>query len=85
MGTLGGFHVFPPASEVEVRAAEERLGFPLPFLLKELYLKVGYGRELIFGSCWFEAWLEDWMASIYGAESITIAEQSANGPDTYGG
>jgi hypothetical protein len=35
--------VAAPATEAEVRAAEEALGFPLPPLLRQLYLEVGNG------------------------------------------
>jgi hypothetical protein len=34
---------FPPATEAEVQAAEQMLGFGLPPLLRELYLHVGNG------------------------------------------
>ncbi|NLG71541.1 MAG: SMI1/KNR4 family protein [Chloroflexi bacterium] len=43
MGTFGGFRVFPVAAEAEIQKAEQQLGFPLPRLLRELYLKVGNG------------------------------------------
>src|SRR5438132_5407724 len=35
--------VFPPASEEQVQITEERLGFPLPALLRALYTRVANG------------------------------------------
>lgn len=35
--------VFPPATEEQVRANEQRLGFALPSLLRQLYLQVANG------------------------------------------
>ncbi len=43
MGTFGEFHVFPVTTEATIRAAEQKLDFSLPRLLRELYLKVGNG------------------------------------------
>lgn len=34
----------PPATEAEAEAAETALGFPLPHLLRQLYLEVGNGH-----------------------------------------
>ncbi len=43
MGTFGAFEVFPITTTETIREAELHLGFTLPALLRELYLKVGNG------------------------------------------
>jgi hypothetical protein len=43
MGTFGSFQVFPNTTRETIQVAEQRLGFLLPWFLRELYLKVGNG------------------------------------------
>lgn len=58
---------FPRATEEEIKACEERLGFPLPPMLRELYTTVGNGSDFFGPGYWFS----------------TITENSAKTPANY--
>ena len=46
---IGEGLLFPPATEAEIQACEERLGFPLPLMLRELYMTVANGSDFFWG------------------------------------
>lgn len=42
---IGEGLLFPPATEAEIHACEERLGFKLPLMMRELYMTVANGSD----------------------------------------
>ena len=75
---LGAGLLFPPATESEIEAAEERLGFTLPPMLRELYTTVANGSDF-FGRGYHFPTISDKFVG-YGSGYPVLGELVGDGP-----
>lgn len=75
---LGDGLLFPPATEAEIEAAEKRLGFTLPPMLRELYTTVANGSDF-FGWGYDFYTISDKFVG-YGSGYPVLGEIMGDGP-----
>ncbi|HEX5548886.1 MAG TPA: SMI1/KNR4 family protein [Ktedonobacterales bacterium] len=75
---IGEGLLFPPATEAEIQACEERLGFKLPPMMRELYLTVANGSDF-FGPGYSFSTISDKFVG-HGSGYPVLGEFLGNGP-----
>ncbi len=75
---IGDGLLFPRATEAEIQACEERLGFTLPAMLRELYMTVANGSDF-FGSGYSFSTISDKFVG-HGSGYPVLGEIAGDGP-----
>jgi SMI1/KNR4 family protein SUKH-1 len=75
---IGEGLLFPPATEAEIQACEERLGFKLPPMMRELYMTVANGSDF-FGPGYSFATVSDKFVG-HGSGYPVLGEFVGSGP-----